>query len=86
MSAQDDEALLLPAGTVRQAQAGGYFVASRSTPGAWWLVAGRSCSCPAGQAGAERCVHRRQVAAFVAAIDADHRRPTAPPNVSALVD
>jgi hypothetical protein len=74
------------AGHVLEAKSGGYLVQSRSTDGVWYLVFGRSCSCPAGRSGHERCWHRAQVAAFVARLDAQHRRPVAPPNVSALVD
>jgi len=81
-----DDAPDLPVGFVTHAQGIGYFVKSRSTEGAWWLVAGRSCSCPAGQAGRERCWHRAQVQAFVARINEKLRRPTPPPNISALVD
>lgn len=73
-------------GHVLEVKTGGYLVLSRTTPGAWWLVSGRSCSCPAGQSGAERCFHRAQVARFVAALDAALARPVAPVNVSALVD
>lgn len=76
----------LPVGFVKEAPGLGYFVKSRSTEGAWWLIAGRTCSCPAGRAGRERCWHRSQVAAFVAKINEAHKRPTAPPNISALVD
>lgn len=85
-SPADDLPVLHPGGTVRQAQAGGYFVASMTKPGHWYLVHGRSCSCDAGPAGAERCVHRAQVARFVAALDAELARPIVPVNVSAMVD
>lgn len=71
---------------VLEVKTGGYMVQSRSTPGTWYLVHGRSCSCPAGKAGRERCVHRQQVAAFVAALNAEQRRPAAPAAVSMLVD
>lgn len=73
-------------GHVLEAKTGGYLVQSKSTPGVWYLVHDRSCSCKAGRAGLERCVHRSQVAAFVKALNDDQRRPVAPPNVSALVD
>lgn len=74
-----------PEATVRQLKAGGYVVASRSTTGAWWLVWEQDCSCPAGRAG-QRCWHLRAVADFCAEQDRRHRRPPAPPNISALVD
>lgn len=73
-------------GHVLEAKTGGYLVLSRSTPGCWWLVHERSCSCPAGRSGRESCWHRRQVAAFVAKLNEAMKRPTAPPNISALVD
>lgn len=73
-------------GHVLEAKTGGYLVLSRSAPGCWWLVSGRSCSCPAGRAGRERCWHRTQVAAFCAKLSEKYKRPTAPPNISALVD
>lgn len=73
-------------GHVLEALTGGYLVLSRTTPGAWWLVHGRTCSCPAGRGGAEGCWHRRQVAAFVSRLNAVQARPVAPPHVSALVD
>jgi hypothetical protein len=75
---------------VRQLVGGGYMVASRSTPGAWWLVnvsnhaaLAWDCTCPAGT---PRCWHVRQVEAVGRLQSALDRRPTPPPNVSALVD
>lgn len=79
----------LPVGFVKQAQGLGYFVKSRSTEGAWWLVAGRTCSCPAGQAGRERCWHRSQVEAFCRKLDAEldaDRPPAKPAPASWFVD
>lgn len=73
-------------GHVLEIKTGGYAVHSRSTPGVWYLVHGRSCSCQAGQKGLVSCVHRRQVAAFCAALNADQARPVAPPAVSMLCD
>ncbi len=70
-------------GAVRPLVGGDYVVASRSTPGAWWLVRDYTCSCPATT---PTCFHLRQVAAFCRAIDANHVRPAMPPNISALVD
>lgn len=69
----------LPAGYVKQAEGLGYFVKSRSDHGAWWLVVGRTCSCPAGRAGRESCWHRRQVEAFCRAVDAELARPAGKP-------
>ena len=64
----------------------GYIVASRSIEGAWWMVQGGECTCPAGVAGAERCWHRSKVAEMVAAENRHFARPVVPPHVSALVD
>lgn len=74
------------AGHVLEARTGGYLVKSRSTEGAWWLVFGSTCSCPAGQKGMKRCWHRAQVQAFCRALDLPLARPAAPANISALVD
>lgn len=71
---------------VVHATGAGYFVQSRTTAGTWYLVHGGTCSCAAGRAGKERCIHRTAVASFVAAENARHARPVAPVNVSALVD
>lgn len=69
---------------VYQVQGVGYIVESLSTPGAWRLVRGGECSCPAGKACS--CRHRRAVAVFCAAQDRRYARPVVPVNVSALVD
>lgn len=69
---------------VRQLLGGGYVVASLSVPGAWRLVDGKTCTCPAGKA--RTCRHRRAVARFCAEQDRQHARPTAPANVAALCD
>ncbi len=61
-------------GAVLPGKAGGYFVGSRTAQGAWWLVWGTSCSCPATVA---RCWHVQQVEAYCRAEDAKHRRPAA---------
>ncbi len=68
---------------VLELKVGGYMVASRSTAGAWWIVFGPTCSCPATIA---RCHHQRMVSRYVAAQDAKNRRPPAPVNVSLMVD
>lgn len=78
---------------------GGYLVASASTEGSWWLVqvvTGRLvCPCPKGRqiereqgdVGAPRfCRHGRRLLAYTAAQNAAATRPSAPTNVSALVD
>jgi hypothetical protein len=70
-------------GTVVPVAQLGYFVASFTTPGRWYLMDGQGCSCPAT---AESCRHIRAVSAYVRKLDASRRRPTAPPNISALVD
>lgn len=72
--------------TVRKIQGGGYLVRSRTVEGGFWMVDGADCTCPAGQAGVERCWHRMQVAAFVAEENRRFARPVVPPNVSALCD
>lgn len=69
------------AGHIIDAGNGRYFVKSRTTAGAWWLVEGDTCSCPAG--AARSCFHRRHRDQFVERINA---RPAARPNISALVD
>lgn len=60
----------------------GYFVASKSVPGAWRLVKGDWCSCPATR---KSCRHHRLVDQFVRA-NAPAPRPLAPVHISALVD
>lgn len=82
----DGDGPLFRAGHVLEAKTGGYLVLSRTTPGCWWLVFERSCSCPAGRSGAESCWHRRRVAEFVRLLDESMKRPVAPVNVSAMVD
>lgn len=69
----------LPAGYVKQAVGLGYFVKSRSADGVWWLVVGRTCSCPAGRALTVSCWHRRQVEDFCRKVDADLARPAGKP-------
>lgn len=60
----------------------GYFVRSRTTEGAWWLVNGKGCTCPAT---IEHCHHVRQAYAWERA-NGPAPRPTPPTNISALVD
>lgn len=63
---------------------GGYMVRSKSVPGAWRIVHGRTCSCPAGEK--RTCRHRRLVEKFCRLLDAKFQRPSAPPHVAALCD
>lgn len=65
-------------------RSGGYIVASKSVPGAWRLVRGRDCSCPAGDR--PTCRHRKLVAAFCAREAEKYKRPVAAPHIAALVD
>lgn len=62
---------------------GGYVIPSKSTPGAFRLVWGNECSCPCT---GPTCRHRKLVAAYCAARDRATRRPSAPANISAMVD
>lgn len=70
--------------SVSQVVGGGYIVPSASTPGAFRLVWGTECSCP--HTGPRQCRHRRLVAAYVKAQDARRPRPSAPANISLMVD
>lgn len=74
------------AGHVLEAKTGGYLVQSRSTRGVWYLVWEKDCSCKAGLSGSEVCWHRTAVRQFVKMLAEQHKRPSAPPNISALVD
>lgn len=69
------------AGHVIKAPGSGYFVKSRTVEGGWWFVVGEDCSCPATT---ERCWHYRRTVEFERTQTPP--RPTAPPNISALVD
>ena len=69
--------------TVLQVRGVGYVVASASTPGAWYLVADASCSCPATT---PRCRHIRQVEAHCRLEDEKHKRPVAAVNPAVFVD
>jgi len=76
---------------VRQGQAGGYFVRSRTTQGVWYLVWGTECSCANGRAHFDsgmpgNCWHLGAVVEFCRALNEKHKRPTAPPNIAALCD
>ncbi len=74
---------------VIQAKAGeGYFVRSRSTAGAYYLVhigedQHLTCTCPAT---VERCRHMRAAVEFWASDSRNHARPAMPAHISALVD
>lgn len=61
-----------PAGTVLTVPTVGYVVASRTTPGCWWLVDDRGCTCPADRVP---CWHQRQVVAHCRALDDANPRP-----------
>lgn len=69
-------------GHVLEAKTGGYLVKSRTTDGAWWLVYGDTCSCPAD---VRVCFHQRQVAAFCAALSERYKRPRADDTSEAVV-
>jgi hypothetical protein len=61
----------------------GYFVSSLSTPGAFRLVSGANCTCPAhGQS----CRHRKAVQELVRKENAEFARPVAPPAIGLLCD
>lgn len=73
----------LPTDAVTYVSGTGYFVSSLSVPGAFRLVWGNECSCPAT---GKSCRHRKLVSAYCAQQDAARRRPSAPAAISALVD
>lgn len=68
---------------VSEVKGGGYICPSISTPGAFRLVWGNECSCPAT---GRTCRHRKLVAAYCAKQDAARRPARVPVNVSAMVD
>lgn len=63
-----------PEGYVVKASSTSYFVKSRTTPGAWWLVSGNDCSCPAD---VQLCWHVRRTYEYERMMSTP--RPTAPP-------
>lgn len=69
--------------SVAPLKSGGYCVASKSTPGAFRLVWGNECSCPAT---GPSCRHRKLVAAYCAAEDARNRRPAGKVNAGLFCD
>lgn len=73
----------IPTDSVAPVVGGGYIVPSKSTPGAFRLVWGNECSCPAT---GPSCRHRRLVAAHCAEQDRKARPARVPVNVSAMVD
>lgn len=73
----------IPTDAVSEVKGGGYVVASISTPGAFRLVWGDECSCPAT---GPSCRHRKLVAAYVAKQDAARRPARVPAAVSLMVD
>ena len=90
-----------PRNGVYRLERGRWFVPSRSTPGAFWYVEwmpgakGESpsvftCTCPAGRSlermDAKRSCRHVRLAAEAERADGYAARPTAPANVSAMVD
>lgn len=75
--------ITIPTDAVSPVVGGGYVVTSKSVDGAFRLVWGNECSCPAT---GPSCRHRKLVAAWCAQQDAKCRRPAAKVNVSAMVD
>lgn len=73
----------IPPDAVTYVSGKGYFVPSKSVEGAFRLVYGNECSCPAT---GPSCRHRKLVAAFCAQQDAERRPARVPVNVSAMVD
>ncbi len=73
----------IPISSVSKVVGGGYVVPSKSTPGAFRLVWGNECSCPAT---GPTCRHRKLVAAYCAAEDARNRPAPVRPAISLLVD
>ena len=69
--------------SVSKVVGGGYVVPSKSTPGAFRLVWGNECSCPAT---GPTCRHRKLVAAYCAAEDARNRPARVPAATSLMVD
>lgn len=63
----------------------GYGVRSASTPGAYRIVSGNECSCPAGENGARTCRHRRAVDEFVRSHADEYARPRAVENADFFV-
>lgn len=73
----------IPPDSVAYVSGTGYFVPSKSVEGAFRLVWGNECSCPAT---GPSCRHRKLVAAFCAAQDAARRPARVPVNVSLMCD
>ena len=69
--------------SVSVVKGGGYVVPSKSTPGAFRLVWGNECSCPAT---GPTCRHRKLVAAYCAAEDARNRPAPAKVNSGLFCD
>lgn len=79
---------MTPATVIQGKEGAGYFVQSRSTPGAFYLVhndedGALTCTCPAI---VEHCRHMREAAKWWAEQDRRNARPNMPTNVGALVD
>lgn len=77
---------------LRESSPGGsYFVRSRTDEHVWWLLAGPTCSCPAGRQNAadesERlCWHQKRLMSYISAVREAKRPPAAPINVGAFCD
>lgn len=75
--------ITIPTDAVSPVVGGGYVVTSKSVDGAFRLVWGNECSCPAT---GPSCRHRKLVAAYCAQQDAARRPARVPVNVSAMCD
>lgn len=73
----------IPTDAVSEIKGGGYIVSSLSLPGAFRLVWGNECSCPAT---GPTCRHRKLVAAYCAKQDAARRPARVPVATSLMVD
>ena len=77
MSAGFEPGYVAPAANV------GYFVKSRTTDGAWWLVSADGCTCPART---RSCWHIGRVLEKVRADEARNPLSVAKAHVNAMVD
>jgi hypothetical protein len=73
----------IPPDSVAYVSGTGYFVPSQSVEGAFRLVWGNECSCPAT---GPSCRHRKLVAAYCAKQDAARRPTRVPAATSLMVD
>jgi hypothetical protein len=72
-----------PPDAVAEIKGGGYIVVSKSVEGAFRLVWGNECSCPAT---GKSCRHRKLVSAYCAQQDAARRRPAGKVSASLMCD